>query len=148
MQSTSASASTTPKVYRAKRSTLIFTFGFLSLLTALTIFGVFYAEPQLFFVAFLLVLAWSWNQRLKTLVEVRTRDDGVIEFRGVIGRGELRVDHIRRVMQVGRGYLIEHGDGSLSLYGNMEGINEFLAELRAMNPALEVKRYTPWGQKG
>jgi hypothetical protein len=134
------------KCYRAKRSTLVLTFGFLGLLTALTVFGVFFAEPQLFFVAFLLVLALSWHQRLKTLVEVRTRDDGVIEFRGVIGRGELSVDQIRRVMRVGRGYWIEHTDGSLALYGNMEGIDEFLSELRAMNPALEVKRYIPWGK--
>jgi hypothetical protein len=135
------------KSYRAKRSTLVFTFGFLGFLTVLTVFGVFYAEPQLFFAAFLLVLAWRWNQLLKTPVEVRTRDDGVIEFRGVIGRRELRVDEIKSVMRVGRGYWIEHGDGSTNLYGNMEGIEDFLAELRAMNPALEVKRYTPWGQK-
>lgn len=135
------------KTYRAKRSTVVFTFGFLVLLTALTIFGAFYAEPQLFFVAFLLVLAWSWNQRLKTPLEVRERDDGVIEFRGVIGRTELRVDEIKRVMRVGRGYWLEHGDGSLNLYGNMEGIEDFLAHLRAANPELEVKRYTPWGQK-
>jgi hypothetical protein len=134
-------------VYRAKRSTLVFTFGFLGILTVLTVFGVFYAEPQLFFVAFLLVLAWRWSQLLKTPVEVRTRDDGIIEFRGVIGRSELSVDQLTRVMRVGRGYWIEHGAGSLNLYGNMEGIEEFLAQLRAANPALEVKRYTPWGQK-
>ncbi|NIN72961.1 MAG: hypothetical protein GTO46_13745 [Gemmatimonadetes bacterium] len=135
------------KCYRAKRSTLVLTFGFLGILTALTVFGVFYAEPRLFFVAFLFVLAWRWNQLLKTAVEVRARDDRVIEFRGVIGRKELSVDRIRRVMRVGRGYWIEHGDGSINLYGNMEGIDEFLAQLRALNPALEVKRYTPWSQK-
>jgi hypothetical protein len=135
------------KCYRAKKSTLVFTFGFLVILTALTVFGVFYAEPRLFFVAFLLVLAWRWNQLLKTPVEVRTRDDGVIEFCGAIGRTELRVGQIKRVMRVGRGYWIEHAGGSLNLYGNMEGIDEFLAHLRALNPALEVKRYTPWGQK-
>jgi hypothetical protein len=135
------------KTYRAKRSTLVFTFGFLGTLTALTIIGVFYAEPQLFFAAFLLVLAWRWNQLLKTPVEVRMRDDGVIEFRSVVGRRELRVDEIKRVMRVGRGYWLEYGDGSLNLYGNMEGIEDFLAHLRAVDPALEVKRYTPWGQK-
>ncbi|UCC82110.1 MAG: hypothetical protein JSW46_14075 [Gemmatimonadota bacterium] len=134
------------KRYRAKRSTVVFTFGFLGFLTALTILGVFFAEPRLFFVAFLLVLAWRWNQLLKTPLEVRTRDDGVIEFRGVIGRRELSVDDIKSVMRVGRGYWIEHTDGSTNLYGNMEGIEELLTELRAMNPALEVKRYTPWGQ--
>lgn len=135
------------KTYRAKRSTLVFTFGFLGLLTVLTVFGVFYAEPRLFFVAFLLVLAWRWNQLLKTPVEARIGDDGVIEFRGVIGRTELRVGQIKRILRVGRGYWLEHGNGSLNLYGNMEGIEDFLAQLQAMDPALEVKRYTPWGQK-
>ncbi|UCC72999.1 MAG: hypothetical protein JSV86_00055 [Gemmatimonadota bacterium] len=134
------------KSYRAKRSTLVFTLGFLGLLTALTVFGVFYAEPQLFFVAFLLVLAWRWRQILKTPVEVRVRDDGAIEFRGIIGGTVLSVDQIRRVVRVGRGYWLEHADGSLNLYGNMEGIEEFLAELRAVNPELEVKPFT-WGQK-
>ncbi len=137
----------TMKCYRAKRSTLVLTFGFLAFLTVLTIFGVFYAEPQLFFVAFLLVLAWRWNQLLKTPMEVRQRDDDVIEFRGVIGRKELRVDEIKQVMRVGRGYWLEHSDGSLNLYGNMKGIEDFLAHLRELNPALEVKRYVPWGQK-
>jgi hypothetical protein len=113
----------------------------------LTIFGVFYAEPQLFFVAFLLVLAWRWNQLLKTPVEVRVRDDGVIEFRGVVGRKELRVDEIKQVLRVGRGYWLEHGDGSLNLYGNMEEIEDFLAHLQAANSELEVKLYTPWGRK-
>ena len=135
------------KTYRAKRSTLVLTFGFLAFLTVLTVFGVFYAEPQLFFVAFLLVLAWRWNQLLKTPVEVRERDDDVIEFRGVIGRKELRVESMKRVMRVGRGYWLEHSEGSLNLYGNMEGIEDFLAHLREQNPALEVKRYVPWGQK-
>jgi hypothetical protein len=135
------------KCYRAKRSTLVLTFGFLAFLTLLTIFGVFYAEPQLFFVAFLLVLAWRWSQLLKTPVEVRVRDDQVLEFQGVVGRKELRVDQITRVMRVGRGYWLEHSDGSLNLYGNMEGIDDFLAYLRGVNPALEVKRFVPWGQK-
>lgn len=134
------------KCYRAKRSTLVLTFGFLAFLTALTVLGVFYAEPQLFFVVFLFVLVWRWSQLLKTPVEVRTRDDGVVEFRGVVGRKELRPDQIRRVLRVGRGYWIEHGAGSLNLYGNMEGIEDFLAGLRAMNPELEVKRYIPWGK--
>jgi len=135
------------KCYRAKRSTLVFTFGFLGILTALTIFGVFFAEPRLFFAAFLLVLAWRWHQLLKTPVEVRERDDGVIEFRGVVGRKELRVEQIERVMRVGGGYWLEHAGGSLRLYGNMPGIGDFLAHLRAVNPELEVKRYIPWGQK-
>jgi hypothetical protein len=134
------------KCYRAKRSTLVFTFGFLGVLTVLTVFGVFYAEPQLFFAAFLLVLAWRWNQLLKSPVEVRIRDDGALEFRGIIGRTELSVDQIKRVMRVGRGYWLEHNDGSLNLYGNMEGIEDFLAHLRAADPALEVKPFT-WGQK-
>ena len=116
-------------------------------MTALTVLGAFYAEPQLFFVAFLLVLAWRWSQLVKTPVEVREREDGVIEFRGVIGRTELRVDQIEKVLRVGRGYWLEHGGGSLNLYGNMEGIEDFLAHLRAANPELEVKRYIPWGQK-
>lgn len=134
------------KTYRARRSTLVFTLGFLALLTGLTIFGVFYAEPQLFFVAFLLVLGWRWHQILKSPVAVSLGDDGVVEFRSMIGRLKMSVDQIKGITRVGRGYYLEHEGGSLNLYGNMEGIEDLLARLESLNPALKVKPFT-WGQK-
>jgi hypothetical protein len=132
--------------YRAKRSTLVFTLGFLGVLTLLTILGVFFAEPRLFFVAFLLVLAWRWYQILKTPVKIQVEDDDTIEFRGLIGRVVLSPDRINRIMRVGRGYWVEYPEGSLNVYGNMEGLEDFLAYLKSANPALEVKPFT-WLQQ-
>lgn len=134
------------KEYTAKRSTLVFTLGFLGVLTSLTIFGVFFAEPRLFFAAFLLVLAWRWYQILRTPVKIQVKDDDTIEFRGLIGRVVLSPDRIKRIMQVGRGYWVEYPEGSLNVYGNMEGVEDFLSYLKSANPALEVKPFT-WLQQ-
>ncbi len=135
------------KTYRTKKSTLVFTLGFLALITAVTIFGIFYAEPRAFFVALLAVLAFRWYQILKSPAVVVVRDDGVIEFRSPLGRLPLRIEQIKQIKRVGGGYWLEHQSGSLNLYGNMEGIKDLLSQLQAANPALEVKPYTPWGKR-
>ena len=41
------------KEYKAKRSTVILTFGFLTVLTGLSLVGLFFAEPRWFFVVIL-----------------------------------------------------------------------------------------------
>jgi hypothetical protein len=125
------------KKYRAKTGTIVFTVSFLGALTALTTFGAVFAEPRLFFVAFLGVLAWRWYLILKTPVEVRIRDDGSIEFRRLVGRSLiLELHQIKQLKRVGRGVWLAHDSGSLSLYGNMRGLDELLWELRVRNPAL------------
>ncbi|UCF20212.1 MAG: hypothetical protein JSU87_02050 [Gemmatimonadota bacterium] len=133
--------------YRAKRSTLIFTLGFLGFLTVLVVFGIFFAEPKVFFVAFLAYAGWRWYQILRTPVIIRVGADDSIELQSFIQRIAVRPDRIKRIMRVARGYWMEYEGGSVSLYGNMEGIEDFLSYLGSRNPALEVKVYR-WGQKG
>ncbi|MGD8869437.1 MAG: hypothetical protein PVI01_17590 [Gemmatimonadales bacterium] len=134
------------KEYRIKRSTLAFTLGFLVVLTLVTGFGLFFAEPRWFFAAMLLVLLWEWNRHLRAPVEVRVADGGAIEFRSLIGHSEVDPSEIQRVRRAGRYCSIEHGGRTTNLYANMDGLEEFLSHLQAANPNLEVTRFT-WGQK-
>lgn len=134
------------KEYRAKRSTLAFTFGFLIVLTLATGFGLLFAEPRWFFAAILLALLWEWNRHLRAPVDVRVADDGAIEFRSLIGHSEVDPSEIERIRRAGRYCSIEHGGRTTNLYANMEGLEEFLSHLQAANPNLEVTRFT-WGQK-
>ena len=134
------------KEYRTKKSTLAFTFAFLLVLTLVTVFGLFFAEPRWFFAVILLALVWEWNRHLRAPIRVRVSDDGSIEFRTLIGRREIEATTIERIRRAGRYCSIEHGGRTTNLYANMEGLEDFLSHLRAANPELEVTRFT-WGQK-
>jgi hypothetical protein len=134
------------KEYRTKGSTLAFTFGSLVVLTLVTGFGLFFAEPRWFFAAILLALLWEWNRHLRAPVSVQVRDDGSIEFRTPVGRSEIEAGEIERIRRAGRYCSIEHAGRTTNLYANMEGLEEFLSHLQAANPDLEVTKFT-WGQK-
>jgi hypothetical protein len=134
------------KVYRARKSTIRFTLGFLFVLTVLSVFGLFFAEPRWFFVAVLLALTWEWHRHLKAPVEIRVEESGSIGFRSLLGRVVLSPQQIKRVKRAGRYCSLEYDRGSINLYANMEGIQEFLSILQAANPALEVTTFK-WGRK-
>ncbi len=136
------------RVYAVKRSTVVWSIVRLGLVTLLAALGALFAEPRLFFLLLLLVLLWSWYQTLKSPVRVRIRDDGVVEFRTLVGSFAVGPDQMRQVVQVGRRYWLQYGRGWLYLYGNMEGLQDLLAELRAANPALEVKPFIKGQKKG
>lgn len=119
---------------------MVFTAAFLGALTLLTVIGAVFAEPRVFFVAFLAVLGWRWYQVLRTPIEIRIRDDESIEFRRLLGRAALlEARQIKRIRRAGRGVWLEHQTGSLNLYGNMRGLSEFVWELKVRNPALQVE---------
>ncbi len=132
--------------YKTKTSTLALTFGFLTILTLTTGFGLFFAEPRWFFAAILLALVWEWSRHLRAPIKVRVADDGSIEFHTLIGRSGIDPKEIKRVRRAGRYCSIEHGGRTTNLYANMDGLEEFLAHLQSANPALEVTKFT-WGQK-
>lgn len=134
------------KEYRTRRSTLALTFGFLVVLTAATVFGLFFAEPRWFFAAMLLALVWEWNRHLRAPITVRLADDGSVELRTPIGRSEIDVKTIKRIRRVGRYCSIEHDGRTTNLYANMDGLDDFLSQLQTANPELEVTKYT-WGRK-
>ncbi len=55
-----------------------------------------------------------------------------------MGRLALDPGQIKAVRRVGGGYWLEYDAGSFNLYGNMEGFEDFLSRLRALNPAVRV----------
>ncbi len=85
---------------------------------------------------------------MKTALRVEVREDGSVEFRSPLRRLVLAPEQISEVMLVGGGYYINSALGSVSLYGNMDDVQELLAHLQYANPALEVKRFMPWRGKG
>jgi hypothetical protein len=134
------------KEYRAKRSTVILTLGFLTVLTGLSFVGLFFAEPRWFFVVILFALAWEWYRHLRAPVKIAVRDDGSIVFHTVVGRSRLDPKSIKRIRRAGRYCSLEHGGRTTNLYANMEGLEDFLSHLQSVNPSLEVTKFT-WGQK-
>lgn len=132
--------------YKARKKTVVLTVGFLAVLTLLSVFGLFFAQPRWFFVAILFALAWEWYRHLRAPVSIRVQDEGTIEFRGLVGRIVLRPEQIKRVRRAGRYCTLEHGGSAINLYTNMERLEEFLSYLQAANPGLEVTTFT-FGQK-
>ncbi len=126
------------KTYRAQRSTILFTNGFLALIVLVCVIGVIFAEPTILYAVFLMFALWRWYQILSVPIEVRVHDDGSVEFRGVIGSRSIRPEEIERMKKVARGIYIEYREGTFNLYGNMEGIEELLDYLKEANPGLEL----------
>jgi hypothetical protein len=127
--------------YNVKRSVVVVTLSFLGLLTLLTLFGLFYARPRVFFAALLAYAGWRWYGIVRTPVSLAVRDDGRVELRGLIGRRVLDAEAIRRIRRVGRGYVLEHAGGSIPLYGGIDRFNEFVLQVKAANPSLEVRGF-------
>jgi hypothetical protein len=129
------------KKYTVKKSVVIATLSFLGLLTLLTLFGLVYAEPRVFFAALVLYLGWRWYQIARTPLAVSVLDDGRVEFRGLLGRTALEAGEIKLIRRAGRGYVLEHSGGSIPLYGAIERFNEFVLNVKAANPSLEVRGF-------
>ncbi len=127
--------------YSVKRSVVIFTLSFLGLLTALTLFGLVYARPRALFAALLVYAAWRWYGLARAPLSLTVRDDGRVELRGLVGRRVVDVKAIRRIRRAGRGYVLEHAGGSIPLYGGVERFNEFVLQVKAANPLLEVRGF-------
>jgi hypothetical protein len=131
--------------YKAKRSTVIFSIGFLAVLTVLSVVGLVFAEPRWFFVVILFALAFEWYRHLKAPVSIRVVDDGSMEFHSFLGRRVLAPTDIKRIRRAGRYCTLEHVGGSINLYSNMEGLEEFVSGLREANSEVDVKTFK-WGQ--
>ncbi len=132
---------------KARRKTVVFTVGFLTVFTVVVIFGAIYAEPRLLYAVFLLYLGWRWYQVLRTPLVVRFAGDRPIEIKSLARRIFLEPGQIEKITQVGRGYWMVYEGGSLTLFGNMLGLEEFFAYLRSSNPGLEFKKFR-LGQQG
>jgi hypothetical protein len=134
------------KEYRAKRSTVVLTIGFLVLITVLSVVGLLFAEPRWFFVVILFALAWEWYRHLRAPVRIVVNDDGAMRLRGLVSQIELHPKDITRIRRAGRYCSLEHGGKTTNLYANMEGLQEFLSGLQSANPEIDVKTFT-WARK-
>lgn len=133
--------------YRARRSTIWITHGFLAAIVAVCVVGVLFARPTILYVVFLMFALWRWYQILAVPIEVRV-DDGRLELRSAVGRKSVAIDEVTRVKRAGRGIYIEYPEGSFNLYGDMEGAEEFLEHLQEAKPGLEVETTIPIQQRG
>jgi hypothetical protein len=124
------------KTYKAPRKTILFTHGFIALIAAACVVGILYAEPTIMYVVFLMFALWRWYQILRVPIAVTIRDEGELELRGLIGRTRVRPEELTRVRKVARGIYMEWPEGTVNLYGNMEGVDELMEYLRRANPRL------------
>ncbi|HSG82636.1 MAG TPA: hypothetical protein VLC48_10320 [Gemmatimonadota bacterium] len=124
------------KSFKAPLKTILLTHGFLALIAAVCVVGILYAEPAILYVVFLMFALWRWYQILNVPIQVNILDDGDLEFRGIVSRKRLRPDELTRVKKVARGIYIEWPEGTVNLYGNMEGASELLEYLVRANPGL------------
>lgn len=132
--------------YRVSRGSLIFTFGTLAALTAMTVVGILFFEPAALFAVFLLYPIWKAWQLLRVPTDVRFVEDGRVEFRGPARRILLDPYAIKEIKRVGGGHWLRYEGGSINLYGNMEREDELFARLKAANPEIEFTTFT-WGQE-
>jgi hypothetical protein len=123
---------------KAKTRTLVFTMGFLGLLTVVVTIGIFFAPPRLFFVAFFGYCLWRWYLILKMPYRIRL-GIGEVELRSVLGRRVLSPHQVKSIKKFGGGYILAYDDKVQSLYGNMSGFGEFVTSLKAANPDIELK---------
>jgi len=100
--------------------------------------------PRLLLLALMIVFGWIFYVRLpKMPTEIGVADDGWIEFRN--GRGARQV-HVASIRSIGRGIgrgtvRVRHGGGKLRLPNRVRNFYDFLATVKTMNPAIEIRGF-------
>jgi hypothetical protein len=137
------------KTYKLSRPTLIFIYGllgFVSLIGAIVGFqsfkgGLGLVPAQPFFIAWLGVLAWVWYVYARIPVAITWRDEGVVEFKGLIGTTQVRVEDLIAIKATPLywGFIkITYNGGSLRLLCQITGLYELLGAVKAANPRVEI----------
>jgi len=124
--------------YAVNPGTIRFTYGYLIFLTLITLFGLAAARPRVLFAVLLMYLAWRWYEVLRTPSLVRVWQQGQVEFVSRIASLTLDAGTIKLIKRGWRGYWLQHERGAISLYGDIEGFERLLADLRRLNPDLRV----------
>jgi hypothetical protein len=115
-----------------------FNYGYLVFLTIITLFGLVAARPRVLFAVLLLYLAWRWHEMLRTPTRIRVWNDGRVEFRSRIRPLELGPGAIGLMRRGWRGYWLQHEEGAVALYGDIDGLEDLIQDLRAGNPNLRL----------
>jgi hypothetical protein len=136
------------KTYKVPLSTIIFTYGLLGLVSLIAVIGVFLgvgAEegllPQPFLILWLVLLAGVWYFYGRIPVAITWRDDGVLEFKSLMGTIRVPVQEIIAVKSslMYWGFIkINYNGGSLRLICQMTGLYELLGTVKAHNPQVEI----------
>lgn len=137
------------KTYKLSRPTLIFIYGllgFVSLIGVIVVFqsfkggvGLFPVQP--FLIVWLGVLAWIWYVYARIPVTITWRDEGVLEFKGLIGTTQVRVEDLITIKATPLywGFIkITYNGGSLRLLCQITGLYELLGAVKAANPRVEI----------
>jgi hypothetical protein len=138
------------KTYKLSRSVLIFLYallGFVSLIGVIVGFqsfkgGVGLLPVQPLVIVWLGVLAWIWYTYARIPVTITWRDEGVLEFKGLIGTTQVRVEDLIaiRATPLSWGFIkITYNGGSLRLLCQITGLYELLGAVKAKNPLVEIE---------
>lgn len=124
--------------YTVKPGSVRFNYGYLVFLTIITLFGLVAARPRVLFAVLLLYLAWRWYEMLRTPTRIRVWTDGRVEFISRIRTRELEPGAIKLIRRGWRGYWLQHDEGAVALYGDIDGLEDLIRDLRAANPNLSL----------
>ena len=94
-----------------------------------------------FYALWLGVLAFIWYQVLRTAFAIRVEGERC-EFRALARRTVVpgrQIESVRASWMGGNVVTVRHRDGKVLLLQPMEGFHEFLAWLKAVNPAVELR---------
>ena len=100
--------------------------------------------PRLLLLAALILFGWLFYVRLpKMPTEIDLAEDGLIEFRA--RRGAQKV-HVASIRSIGRGIgtrsaRVKHNGGTLRIPGRIREFYDFLATVKTMNPAIEIRGF-------
>jgi hypothetical protein len=139
------------KSYRVSRAFLWSTTAAKYILTAAAagsyIYAVTHPTPlgfRLALLACMIIFGWLFYVRLpKMPTEIDVSNNGWIEFRN--RRGAQQV-HVASIRSIGRGIgrrtvRVRHGGGRLRLPNRVRDFYDFLATVKTMNPAIEIRGF-------
>jgi hypothetical protein len=99
---------------------------------------------RLLLLAGMVIFGWLFYVRLPRMpTEIGVTDDGWIEFRNRLGARQV---HVASIRSIGRGLgrrtvRVRHGGGRLRLPDRVRDFYDFLATVKAMNPAIEIRGF-------
>jgi hypothetical protein len=99
---------------------------------------------RLALLAGLAAFIWLFYVRLPRLTtEIELNEDGWVEFRNRRGSQQVHVASIRSIGRgLGpRGVRVRHGGGSVRLPARFRQFYDFLASVKSMNPAIEIRGF-------
>jgi hypothetical protein len=99
---------------------------------------------RLLLLAALALFGWFFYVRLPRMpTEINVREDGWVQFRGSRGNQQVHVASIRSIGRDlgGKTVRVRHGDGRLRMPNGVKDFYDFLATVKRLNPAVEIRGF-------